>query len=83
LREIALVFDGDGERNHVRLQLAYYTAYQAGVYSQEYKRFPKYDPPKKQKSGRSSGVQTPEQQRMIAMSLNAVFGGRFIKRGDS
>jgi hypothetical protein len=83
LREIAIVLEGEGERNHIKLQLAYYTAYQSGVYSQEYKRFPKYEPPTKQKSGRSIGAQTPEQQKMIAMSLNAVFGGEFIKRGDS
>ena len=75
--------EGEGERNQNRLQIAYYNAYQSGVYSQEYKRFPKYDPPTKQKKGRSSGAQTPEQQKMIAISLNAVFGGEFIKRGGS
>jgi len=81
-REIAAVFDGERDREFKAYELAYYQAYHSGYYSQMQKKFPKYDPPKRQKAGQSPGRQTPQQMKMIAMTLNAAFGGEFRKRDD-
>lgn len=65
--------------------MAYYTAYHAGLFSQQYVKgkFPRYEKnaPKRKAKGKKT-VQTWQHQQMIAKALNAAFGGTFEKRGE-
>lgn len=79
-----LVFSGEADRRFRETEMAYFTAWHSGLFSQQYERgkFPKYEknaPTRKRKSG---PAQTWQQQKMIAKALNAAFGGTVTKRGE-
>jgi len=60
-------------------EIAYYNAYHAGIFSQNYKsgKFPKYqtNAPKRTGEKSSKKSQTWQQQKAMAIALNAAFGG--------
>ncbi|HAF38066.1 MAG TPA: hypothetical protein DCG72_03695 [Gammaproteobacteria bacterium] len=83
MRQISIILKGESDRRFYDQQLAYYTAYHSGVFSQEYAKgkFPKFErgAPKRPGKGGSGRAQTWQQQKMMAMALNAAMGGEFKK----
>lgn len=85
LREIGLVMQGHAQARQHDLELAYYTAWHAGLFSQAYKpgKFPDYQKnaprPRKRGSGRRM---TAEQMKAQALAIVAAMGGTIRKRGD-
>ena len=81
MRQIDNVLKGYADRVFMQQELAYYNAWHAGVFSQPYKkgRFPKYDSGKPRRGKRER--QTWQQQKMIARTLNALYGGEVKTHG--
>ncbi len=81
-----MVIAADAERRQVDLDLAYYTAWHAGLFSQAFPKgkfppFEKFRPGKKRK--KTVSRQPWQQQKQFAMMLNALMGGDTKRRDQS
>lgn len=81
-REILIILEGEANARHHQLELAYYTAWHSGLFSQPYgRKFPDYkkNAPRRQPTGRR---QTPEQMKAMARALTLALGGTIRNRGE-
>lgn len=78
LKDVARLIAADGERRRHDMDLAYYTAWHAGFFSQTFPKgkFPAFDKfrPKKRKAAGSERQPWQEQKKFVQM-LNALYGG--------
>ena len=79
------MFAGHAQKRSHEIDMAYYTAWHSGLFSQAYKpgKFPDYErhAPRRKKRGTGQRM-TPEQMKAQAMAIVAAFGGMIKKRGD-
>lgn len=85
LREIGWVFTGHAKARQSSIDLAYYTAWHAGLFSQPFKpgKFPSYEkhmPGKKRRE--KARPMTPEQLKAQLLAFTAAMGGTIRKRGQ-
>lgn len=82
MREIAFVLEGCAEARARDLDLAYYTAWHAGYFSQPFKngRMPEYD--KHAPRRRLRPAMTGRQMLETAMRMTAALGGQIIRKED-
>jgi hypothetical protein len=85
LRQLDLFLKAATDRHLLDIDLAYYTAYHAGLFSQPFKggKFPNYQTHRPNKEGNRSASkqqQSWQQQKQMALVMNAAFGGRREKK---
>ncbi len=76
LREIDIVLQGFIQAKDNQYNLAYYTAYHAGFFSQQHKKFPDYNKYAPKGSKQAKRRQTPEELRRNVMIMVAACGGK-------
>jgi hypothetical protein len=79
---VACVFEGHANARHRELELAYYTAWHSGLFSQSYKRFPDYEKHAPRRARQSPKPQTPEEMKAVARAITLALGGKVKKRGS-
>ena len=79
LRQIDIIFKGNAQKSERDYELAYYTAYHSGLFSQFNQNGKPLDYKKHSPTNKKAApdVQSWEQQKSMAMALNAAFGGTF------
>ena len=76
LREIDLVLQGFMQAKKSKHDLAYYTAYHAGFFAQQHKKFPDYNKYAPKNAGKPKQRQTPEEIKRNVMIMVAACGGK-------
>lgn len=73
--------EGHAESGRRDLDLAYYTAWHAGLFSQPYAsgKFPEYERHAPRRKAEASRPQTPEEMKAMARMLTLAFGGTIVK----
>ncbi len=81
---MAVVLDGEEDRRFRALELAYYGAWHAGLFSQQFPKgkFPKFEKHAPKRRKERGKAQSWQQMKAMAKALNAAFGGDVRRRED-